>query len=178
MKIKNRQDFLVVLTIAVAALYVAVNFLFTPLDNWWVKRSAQIKQLREQVRDGRQLIKRETFVRSRWDNMRTNALPANASVAEQQVLKAFDGWSRDSNTQITSITPQWKNDSTNYMTLGCRVEAAGDLGMLTRFLYDVEKGPMALRLNTVELSAHDNAGQQLTLGLEVSGLALLQQEKK
>ena len=68
--------------------------------------------------------------------------------------------------------PQWKNDSTNYLTLNCRVEASGDLGTLSQFLYEIEKGPMALKLESVEFSAHDDTGQQLTLGLQISGLAL------
>ena len=74
--------------------------------------------------------------------------------------------------------PQWKNDSTNYMTLNCRVEASGNLGTLSQFIYDIEKGPMALKLDSVELSAHDNTGQQLTLDLQISGLALLQPTTK
>jgi hypothetical protein len=48
---------------------------------------------------------------------------------------------------------------------------------LTRFLYDVEKDPMALRLESLDLSAHDDAGQQLTLDLQVSGLAIKSQAK-
>jgi hypothetical protein len=178
MKIKSRQEFLVALTIGAAGLFVAVNFIFTPLAGWWAARSAQVKQLRQKVSDGKMLLARESGIRSHWDDMRTNALPANTSLAEQQVLKAFDGWSRDSGTELASMMPQWKNDATNYMTLACRVEASGGLGTLSRFLYEVEKGPMPLRIDTVELSAHDNAGQQLTLGLEVNGLALLQQDKK
>ena len=110
--------------------------------------------------------------------MRGIALPANTSLAEQQLLKSFTAWSGDSGADLTSIMPQWKNDSTNYMTLGCRVEASGSLGTLSRFLYAVEKGPLALRIDTVELTTHDNTGQQLTLGLEVNGLALMQQDKK
>ena len=70
------------------------------------------------------------------------------------------------------ITPQWKNDSTNYMTLNCRVEASGDLGTLSRFVYDIEQNTMALKLDSVEFSTHDNTGQQLTLGLQLNGLAL------
>jgi hypothetical protein len=31
---------------------------------------------------------------------------------------------------------------------------------------------MALKLESVELSAHDTVGQQLTLGLQISGLVL------
>lgn len=178
MKIKNRQQFLVVLTIAALALLVGVNFIFSPLAGWWSARSQQIKELRTQVKDGNNLIKREAGIRSRWDGMRMNALPANTSLAEQQLLKAVDNWSRSSGVEITSIMPQWKNDSTNYMTLTCRVETSGDLGTLSQFLYDLEKGPMALRLDSVELGLHANNNQQMTLGLELNGLALVPHDKK
>jgi Tfp pilus assembly protein PilO len=178
MTIKNRQDFLVVLTIAAVALFAGVNFVFTPLEGWWAGRQQQIKDLREQVKEGNTLIAREKVDRGHWSDMESNALPANMSQAEQQFLNALDGWSRDSGAQITSIMPQWKIDSTNYMTLNCRVESDGDLGTLSRFVYDIEKGPLALRLDSVELSARDNSGQQMTLGVEINGLALLQNEKK
>ena len=178
MKIKNRQQFLVVLTIAALALLVSVNFIFSPLAGWWSARSQQIKELRTQVKDGNNLIKRETGIRSRWDGMRTNALPANTSLAEQQLLKAVDNWSRSSGVEVTSLMPQWKNESTNYLTLACRVETTGNLDTLSRFLYDLEKGPMALRLDSLELTARDKEGQQMTLSTEINGLALTMQEKK
>jgi Tfp pilus assembly protein PilO len=178
MKPRNRQDFLVVLAIAAIALYVAVNFVFTPLQGWWSVRQAQVRQLREQVKEGNGLIRREAVLRSHWDNMRTNALPPSMSSAEQAFLKAMDGWAHDSGAEITSIMPQWKMDSTNYMTLDCRVESDGDLASLSRFIYDIEKGPLAVRLDTVELGSHDNNGQQMTLGMDINGLALLQNDKK
>lgn len=178
MKIKNRQEFLVVLTIAAAGLFVAVNFVFTPMQGWWSARQARVRDLRAKVAEGNQLIRREAGIRSHWDDMRANALPANTSAAEHQVLTALTGWSRDSGAEISSIMPQWKNDATNYMTLDCRVETAGDLGALSKFIYDIEKGPMAVRLDSVELSSHDNNGQQMTLGLEINGLALIQNDKK
>jgi hypothetical protein len=46
---------------------------------------------------------------------------------------------------------------------------------LSQFIYDIKRGPMALKLDSVELSAHDATGQQLTLDLQISGLALLNQ---
>jgi Tfp pilus assembly protein PilO len=177
MKIENRQQFLLALTIGVVALYIGVNFICVPLSHSWSARSAQIKQLRAKVSEGKQLIRREPVIRSRWSEMNTNTLPENTSLAEQQVLKAFDNWSRDTGADISSIMPQWKNDSTNYVTLNCRVEASGNLGTLSRFIYDIEKGPAALKLDSVELSAHDPTGQQLTLGLQISGLALLSSSK-
>lgn len=173
MNVKNRQDLLVVVTVCAAALFVGVNFVFTPLQGWWTQRQIQIKKLQDQVKDGKGLIAREQIDRAHWDNMRTNALPGVTSDAEQQFLTAIDGWSRNSGAEITSIMPQWKNDATNYMTLDCRVEAAGELSQLSQFIYNIEHGPMMVRVDSVELSAHDNTGQQLTLGVEINGLALL-----
>jgi Tfp pilus assembly protein PilO len=177
MKIKNRQQFLMVLTIAALALFVGVNYIYAPLSNWWSSRAAQIRDLREKVNDGKQLIKRDASIRNHWSEMQSNALPANTSLAEQQVLNSLDSWSRDSGAELTGIMPQWKNDATNYMTLDCRVELGGTLGTLSRFLYEIENSPTPLRLDSVELGAHDTSGEQMTLGLDINGLALLPQTK-
>ena len=178
MKIDNRQQFLVVLTIAVVALFVAVNFILTPLGGWWSSRQTQIKELRAKVGEGQKLVKREDGIRSRWAEMQTNALSANTSQAEQQFLKALDGWSHDAGAELTSIMPQWKNDSKDYLTLACRVETAGDMGSLSKLLYAMEKGPLAVKLDSLELTSRDASGQQMTLGLEINGLALLPHDKK
>ena len=178
MKIENRQRFLIVLTAVAAALLIGNSLIYVPLAKLWSARSTQIAGLSKQVKDGKMLLQREAGIRSRWSSMRANVLPDNPSLAGQQVIKAFDNWSRASGAEVSSIMPQWKNDSTNYMTFNCRVEASGTMGTLSQFLYQIEKGPMALKLDSVELSAHDNAGQQLTLGLQISGLALLQNDKK
>jgi len=54
----------------------------------------------------------------------------------------------------------------------CRVEAFGSLPALSRFLYEIEKDPLGLKVEVVEIAARDTAGEQLTLGLQVSGLYL------
>jgi len=177
MKIENRQQFLIMLTAVVVALWLGDMIVFEPLGKLWSSRSTQIKAYREKVKEGKSLIKREKDVRSRWSDMQTNALAANPSLAGQQVIAAFDNWSRATGAEVTSIMPQWKNDSTNYMTFNCRVEASGTMGALSQFLYNIEKGPMALKLDSVELSAQkSDTGQLLTLGLQISGLALLPQK--
>jgi hypothetical protein len=172
MKIEERQKFLLILTIAVVALYAGDMLVFGPLVKLWTTRSKAIVALSNQVKDGKFMQLRDASIRSQWTEMSGKTLPSNTSQAEQQVLKAFDSWSQQSGATVTGITPQWKEDATNYMTLNCRVEASGDLGTLSRFVYDIEQNTMALKLDSVEFSTHDNTGQQLTLGLQLSGLAL------
>lgn len=178
MKVENRQQFLIYLTIAAAVLYVGVNFILTPLGGWWSARSKQITTLRDQVKDGNFKINHEASTRGQWADMCSNSLPSDTSLAEQQVLRSIDEWSGSTGVQVTSIMPQWKNDSTNYLTLTCHVETSGDIASLSRFIYDLEQGPMPLRLDSVELAAHDTAGQQMTLSMDVNGLALVQPKSK
>jgi Tfp pilus assembly protein PilO len=178
MKIENRQQFLVALTIGVAGLAILINFILFPLGDWWSARQTQIENLRKQVSEGQKLVKREAILRTSWGEMQTNALAANTSQAEQQFLKALDGWARDAGAEVTSIMPQWKSESTNYLTLACRVEAAGDLGSLSKLLYDVERGPLAVKLDSIELTARDATGQTMTLALELNGLALQTRDPK
>ena len=177
MKIENRQQVLIVAVAVAAALLVGNSLIYEPLLKWWSARSQKIAELTKQVNEGKLLVNREKGIRSHWDEMRTNTLPNNSSLAEQQVLKAFDTWSRDSGATITGIMPQWKSDSEDYQTLNCRVEVSGNLATLTQFLYDIEKDPLALKLESVELSAHDTGGQQLTLGLQINGLVLNSQKR-
>jgi hypothetical protein len=108
--------------------------------------------------------------------MNSNTLPPTPSLAEQKVFKAFEKWAQDSRVSVTSMAPQWKRDSDDYSTLQCRIEATGDLTAVTKFLYDMEKDPTALRLENLEISSRDNEGLQLAVGLQVSGLVLAQNQ--
>ena len=181
MQIKNRQQLLVILAVTVIALFAGDQLVLSPLLKVWNGRATRIAELRKKISNGNSLVQREQLPgqsrRSRWQQMTNNALPNNTSAAEQQVFKAIDLWAQNSGVAISAITPQWKHDNDDYMTFECRVDAAGDLGKLSRFLYSVEREPMALKLELVELGARDKEGRQLALGLQLSGLVLTSQKQ-
>lgn len=173
MQIKNRQQLLIIVAGAAFGLLIADSLILTPLTNAWKARAGRIVELRKQVDEGEKLLKRSEALTSRWAQMQTNALPNNNSQAEQQVLGKFDEWSRDARISVNSITPQWKSDRDDkYRTLECRVDAAGSVGTLARFLFNVEHDPMALQIESVEITSRDKEGQNLSLGLQISGLVL------
>jgi hypothetical protein len=178
MKIKNRQQLLMIGAAAVLTLLFLDRVVITRLTDWWKGRSKAIAELNERVTRGKNMIDREQALHTTWERMRTNTLPADESFAEEQVLKALRKWERDSRVTITSISPQAKHDSEEYATIQCRVEASGTIDNMNHFLYDLEKDPMALKLELVELSSHDTEGQQLLLGLQVSGLILTPKTQK
>lgn len=179
MNLGNRQQLLALAAIGAVAIFAIDKLVVGPLTASWKDRSAAIEQLRKSITQGQMLIGREQATRKHWNEMRKNTIPLNASQAEQQVLRAFDKWSLESRISVSSIKPQWKRGtSDDYSVLECRVDAAGSLSALTRFLYQVEQSPMALKVESVEIASRDNNGQQLALGLLVSGLRLAPLEGK
>jgi hypothetical protein len=171
-KINNRQQLLAIIAGVAIALLLGDKLLLSPLARSWKERSARIDALGKSINQGELLLVREQTIRNRWDHMRTNTLPDNVSAAENEVLQAFERWSQDSGISIASIKPQWKRTGDDFVTLECRADAFGNIQALTRFLYNVEKDPLALKVETMEIASRDNGGQQLSLALQVSGLLL------
>jgi hypothetical protein len=170
---QKRQQLLVIVAGCLIGLFTVDRLVIGPLTGFWHRRAETIAQLHKDIDRGETIIKREAITRRIWNDMRKNTLPANASQSEKALLEAFYQWSGDSRITVSSIKPQWKRGaSDDYSLLDCRIDAAGELGSLIKFLYDVEHTQTALRIESVELTARDNEGRQLALGLTVSGLRL------
>lgn len=172
MAIKNRKQILVIAAALGIVGLLGDRLVFSPMVRKWRERSQQIVDLSKQVTQGSAVLERDATIRDRWTSMRTNTLPENVSAAENQLIQGFERWSKVSRISISSIKPQWKRAADDYMTLECHADAFGTIQALNRFLYELEKDSLALRVEAVEISARDNDGLQLGLGLQVSGLQL------
>jgi hypothetical protein len=173
MKIENRQRLLAIAAMLIVGVFVADKMVLSPLIESWKERSSTLTQLRKTLNQGHMLIQREKLTRDRWNEVRRSALPVNASQAEKEMLAAFEKWAADSKVSISSIRPQWKKGATDdYSVLECRVDAAGSLPVVARFLYNIESSPIAVKMEAVELTARDNNGEQIALGLLISGVRL------
>jgi hypothetical protein len=177
--IPNRQRLLAIVAGAGVALLILDRVVLTPLTNMWQAHAAEIVKLQKSVTDGRSLMARGPQLERSWSEMQAAALPKDPSQAEQDVIAAFDRWSRANNVELGSIRPQWKRGATDrYSLLECRIDASGSLATLSRFLYELERSPLALRVDSVEVMSRDDYGNRLTLGLVVSGLRLSPLERK
>ena len=170
MKIENRHQMLGIAAIAIVALFLIDRVVARPLTATWKARSERITNLQKQIIDGNATLKRATIIRSRWNLMQTNTLAADN--AERRLLEAFSRWSRAANISVSSIQPQWKRGDEEFMTLECHANASGSVNAMAQFLYNIERDPMALRVETVEIQSRDESGQNLAVNLQVSGLVL------
>lgn len=178
LNLPNRQRALVIGAGAMVALYLLDRVLFTPLTKMWQAHTAEIVKLQKDVARGRGAIARAAQTERVWAEMQANALPKDPAQSEQDLLSAFDRWGRANNIELSSLRPQWKRGTDRYSLLECRVDATGTIPTLSRFIYELERSPLALRVESVELTSRDDYGSKLTLGLIVSGLRLSPLERK
>ncbi|MEK7675178.1 MAG: GspMb/PilO family protein [Verrucomicrobiota bacterium] len=172
MKIKNREKLLTLTAAVVIGLLIGEKLVRAPLARVWTERANRITLLTKSLSQGAMMLDREKIIQERWANIQSNALPANVSAAENAVLKSVDRWARDSRISFTSIKPQWKQNAEDFMTLECRADAFGSIQSLARFLYELERDPLALKVDELEITARDSEGQQLSLSVRFSGLLL------
>jgi hypothetical protein len=172
METKNREKLLLIGTATVAALWLLDLLVFGPLVDSWHSRSDEIAKLKKEIENGQMLERREAGIRERWDNMRANALANNPTVAERQLFTAFDHWVSSGRVTEGSFRPQVTEGDTNFSTVDCRSDVSGNLATVGDFLKAMSKDPLADKVESFELAAKDDNGQQLTLGLSLSGLIL------
>jgi len=175
----NRQILLIKIAVAGIGLVILNSVVISPLGDLWSDHAAEIARLKTSVAEGRNLIVRGPGLQRHWAEMQAGALPRDRAQSEHDVLSNFENWCRSTGVELGSFKSQWKHGATDDTSLmECRMDATGTLAALTRFLYEVERSPLALRVESDELVSRDDSGQRLTLSLIVTGLRLTPLEAK
>jgi hypothetical protein len=175
----NRQVLLIKIAAAGVVLLILNSVILSPLGDLWSDHAAEITRLQASVAEGRNLIVRGPSLQRRWREMQAGALPRDRAVSEHDVISDFENWSRSTGVELGSVKPLWKHAaSDDYSLVELRLDASGTLSALSRFIYEIETSPRALRLESNELLSRDDSGQRLTLSLIVTGLRLSPLEGK
>jgi hypothetical protein len=175
----NRQRLLLIIAGIGIGLLILDSVIIEPLGSTWADHAAEIVKLRADVADGHNLLARGPRLLQTWADMQRGALPRDQAQSEHDVISGFEAWSRTSGVELGAVKPVWKHGATDaYSVLELRVDATGPLGSLSRFIYELERAPLALRVESIELISRDDSGQRLTLSLIVTGLKLSPLEAK
>lgn len=179
MQIKNRQQFLTILTLTAVGLLALDRVVRPPLQKMWNTRAEEIKSLKDKVRDGSALQHRKDSLRQRWDGIQNSTLPNDPTAAEQALWEGLNRWVTFSGVTLQNVAPTLKqSNDPAYKTLECRIDASGNLNALSQFLYSMETDNMALRVQSIEMTSKDANGTTIGLGLQISALILASTDVK
>lgn len=174
----KRQRLLLITALVCFTLLAGDKLIATPLIGYWQARSEDIEKLQLSITKGDSLINRERALRKRWLEMKRDALPEQAPLAEYMVLQAVDRWVNDSRVAILSFKPQWKDQDEKYVRLECRASLQGSIQEITQFLFELERDPLSLKMEDFDLASRDDDGKELTLALVFSGLQFKPEEEE
>jgi hypothetical protein len=173
METKNREKMLLIIVAACIGLWVVQYVLIMPVYHAWTGRQDKIHDLRTKIATGHITLASGPNIESQWNRMRTNTLSVNPTAAESQLYTNFQKWATASLVSLAGQKPEKKDsDDPAYSNEEWHADVTGSMAQIFAFLYSVESSPLGLRVDSVDLSSRDDAGQQLALGLTVSGLIL------
>lgn len=173
METKNREKMLLMVVGVCVGLWLVNYIVISPLSSSWSARQDKIKELRNTIANGHILMNSAKSITDEWNHMKTNTLSSDETVAQSQLFKAFQTWSQTNGVVLVGQRAQRKDsDDPAYNNEEWHADVTGSIDQIFNFLYSVESSPMGLKVDAVDLSARDERGAQLALGLTVSGLIL------
>ncbi len=175
----NKREHLLMLAAAICVgALLGDKLILTPLTSLWQTRAERIVTLEENLTRGTVLVAREDAMKARWEEMKDSDLPENLSAAQSQVLDSVERWKDESGLRLASLKTQWKDlEEESGKVLDCRASALGTMSSIARFLYELECDPLALNIQEIEITARDERGGVLLLGLRFSGLLLMEKKQ-
>ncbi|MBN1517813.1 hypothetical protein JXA32_14710 [Candidatus Sumerlaeota bacterium] len=173
MAFNKRERSLLIIVMLCIGILAGDRLILTPLWNAWSERAERISALEEQLTEDRSLAQRKDSLAATWQDMLDADLPDGTSAAEDAVLKAVSNWSRESRLAVDSLRPSWSTqDKVELPRLDCRLSADGGMSAIAKFVYALEQDPLGIRVEKIELTSLDGAGQNISLDLHFSCLML------
>jgi Tfp pilus assembly protein PilO len=172
MTANRRERLLIIGTLACLVLLASDRFIVSPLADLWKVRSERIAALDQSIAAGEQLLERESAIRDQWAEMRARSLPADVATAQNDLLNHVNNWSASSRLAVTVLKPRWIREENAGDRIEVRASSSGSLQTISQFLYELEKSPMAVRLEDVQISSNDALGKVLSLDVRFTGLVL------
>lgn len=174
MTAKQREKLIAIVAVACVALVAVDKIVVPPLHELWATRSNRAKHLQLSLNKGRMLVDRRQTIRKRWTDMEEHCLPSDQSTAENLVLKSVSTWTSRSQFNVTSLKPRWVEDRKvkDHKRLLFHAMGEGRPSAVWRFLYELEKDPLALKVEDIEITGRNQQGSIMALGVRFSGIVL------
>jgi type II secretory pathway component PulM len=177
--LSKRERFIGIATGAVVALLALDWFIFTPLLERRTQVQADITIAQVKFDRATLLFNNTKAVNTRWGEMLSGGLKADASAAESQVLQAVHDWARESGLNMSSIKRERTDKVNQFQQVTLRAAANGNMGAASRFLWRVQTARIPVRITDLLISSTRKEGtDDLSLTLGISTIYLAPEPRK
>lgn len=174
-KILNKREKIILwLTAGVIAFSIIFKFFITPVLTKNDDLNKEIKLTQAKLKRSLRLLKQKNYIKSKYskllplDNLSDE--PQDSSVG---LLSELERLSKNANIRIIELRPETAKKSGLYKEIFVDLRADGAMSGYLKFIYDIERSPLLLKIKKFQLSAKSNT-PILESNLSLSQLVVLE----
>lgn len=174
-KILNKREKIILwLTAGVIAFSIIFKFFIMPVLTKNDDLNKEIKLTQAKLKRSLRLLKQKDYIKSKYSKFlpldNVSGEPQDSSVG---LLSELERLSKNANIRIIEIRPETAKKSGLYKEIFVDLRAEGAMSGYLKFIYDIERSPLLLKIKKFQLSAKPNT-PFLEANLSLSQLLVLE----
>ena len=173
----NKRESTLAWGVGMVALVLAVDMLI--IEPYFSQRAKLLELRGKDASDTEevfQLHRKETQLKAKWADRRTDGLAGDPEDAARQVLGALKDWAGETGVVIASVKPEYVESKKELREITVQVSASGQNEAMIKFLYKLQIARFPVRVTEMQLGSR-NDSEDLALQLRISTLYLVPEKK-
>jgi Tfp pilus assembly protein PilO len=172
--LSKRERYVAIGVLAAVGLFGLNYFFVDPLLASRAELDKKIAEKTDEKRKENNLIKESRNKGSEWTAMQANGLRRkDVSEAEAPVMGSINDWAKDAGMVLSTVKPERTEKEKDFQKLTFRATGSGRLSQIAWFLWRIQTAPIPVKVTDLQLSAHKEGTDELTLQIGISTACLL-----
>jgi hypothetical protein len=171
--LSKRERYIAIGVLAAVGIFGLDYFFVGPL---WAARADLDKKIAEKsddVRKEKKMIDESRRRERTWADMQKNGLRRrDDSEAAAPVMSSINEWAKD-NVVLSTVKPERSEKEKDFQKQTFRATASGRMRDIREFLIRIQESPIPVKVSDLQLSAHKEGTDDLSLQIGISTAYLL-----
>lgn len=173
-KLKPRETVILIITIILAILFMAYQFVIKPVQEGAIDINDQLRLDQDKILKAREMVAEGPQTDARYRNL-VNLIGLNDSDEAQMptIVSKIESAARENNIHIGNIQPQKSDVGKEVTFLGVEVEIDGQWLDIVQFLNSLQQSPNLYFINELNLEKYSDTANSLRGRIVVSRMCLI-----
>ncbi|MFI5001925.1 MAG: hypothetical protein ACHQK9_18750 [Reyranellales bacterium] len=169
MVLSKRERYVAIGVLAAIGIFGLNYYFVEPLLAAKSDLDQKIAEKKDEASKERKLIAESRSKGPLWSTMQNNGLRRqDASEAEAPLLSSVRDWATEARMVLVSVKPERSDKEKDFQKLTVRVTGNGRMSEISWFLWRIQTATIPAKVSDMQLSAHKEGTDELTLQVGIS----------
>ncbi len=179
MVLSKRERYVAIGVMAAVGLFGLNYFFVDPLLASRNDLDQKLSERTDEARKEKKLIDESRRKERTWTEMQNNGLRRkDVSEAEGPMMGSINEWAKDAGMVLTTVKPERSEKEKDFQKLTFRATGSGRMSQIAWFIWRIQTSPIPAKVSDLQLSAHKEGIDELTLQIGISTACLLPEADK